>query len=77
MLETVDKIGNNPLGYATVIKDVRRANIARFPFALWFRVVRNAVVIGCLDSRRHPILAAERTAGVIEMPRKPDEPSLS
>jgi hypothetical protein len=36
-LETVEKIEVNPLGYATVIKDVRRANVARFLFALWFR----------------------------------------
>jgi len=49
-----------------VIDDVRRANIRRFPFALWFRVIEDgSVVIACLDSRRNPVLALERAKGVI------------
>jgi toxin ParE1/3/4 len=66
--EAVDRISNNPLGYRKRIKDVRMAAVPRFPFGLWFRVVDEAIVIGCLDRRRNPVLAKERAAGIIPFP---------
>jgi plasmid stabilization system protein ParE len=66
--EAVDAISRNPLGYRKRIKDVRVANVPRFPFGLWFRVVDEAVVIGCLDHRRNPVLVKERIGGVIPFP---------
>ena len=74
VLETVDRIGLNPLGYVPVIRDVRRANIRRFPYALFFKIEGDAVVIACLDSRRNPDLVRERISGVTEI-RKGPEPA--
>jgi toxin ParE1/3/4 len=66
--EAVDGIAQNPLGNRKRIKDVRMAKVERFPFGLWFRVVDEAVVIGCLDLRRSPVLAQERASGVVPLP---------
>jgi len=55
VLETVDSIALNPLGYEKRIKDVRMALVPKFPYGLWFRVVDEAVIIGCLDQRRNPV----------------------
>ena len=40
----------------------RRCNLGQFPFALWFKVVDEVVVVGCLHSSRNSILARERGA---------------
>src|SRR5205823_1479738 len=62
--ETIQKIAVNPLGYAMVIDNVRRANIRRFPMALWFLVEPDeSIVIACLDGRRNPVLAIHRARG--------------
>jgi len=66
--EAVDNIAQNPLGYQKRIRDVRMAVVPKFPFGLWFRVVDDAVIIGCLDQRRNPVLAKERASGVIPEP---------
>lgn len=68
VLEAVENIAQNPLGYEKRIKDVRMAVVPKFPFGLWFHVVDEAIVIGCLDQRRNPVLAKERAAGVIPFP---------
>jgi hypothetical protein len=52
MEETVRKITLNPVGYAPVIEDVRRANIKWFPLALWFRIdYDGSIVIACLHAK--------------------------
>ena len=53
VMEVVENIAGNPVGYRKRIKDVRMANVSKFPPGLWFRVVDEAVVIGCLDERRN------------------------
>ncbi|MEP6716841.1 MAG: type II toxin-antitoxin system RelE/ParE family toxin [Terriglobia bacterium] len=63
--EAVENIAQNPLGYEKRINDVRMAVVPKFPFGLWFRIVDEAIVIGCLDQRRNPVLAKERATGVI------------
>lgn len=68
VLDAVERISRNPRGYAKRIEDVRMAQVKKFPFGLWFRVVDEAVVIGCLDQRRNPVLAKERAFGVIPFP---------
>ena len=64
----------NPLGYTKLRGENRRCNLGQFPYALWFKIVDEIVVVGCLHGRRQPVLAKERGAGVIEIP-KPPEPS--
>ena len=72
--QALEKIGRNPQGYQKVIGENRRCNLEKFPYALWFKIVNEVVVVGCLDSRRDPTLARERAVGVIPLP-KPPEPS--
>ena len=73
--ETLERIETNPEGYAEGYRGLRRANLDQFPYGVWFRVMPdNSLVIACLHGRRHPVLAWERAAGVIPMPRKPSGP---
>jgi toxin ParE1/3/4 len=67
VMEAVDSIALNPIGCQKRIKDVRMAVVKKFPFGLWFKIVDEAVVIGCLDQRRNPVLARERAFGVIPL----------
>jgi plasmid stabilization system protein ParE len=51
----VTRIADNPLQFPLVLKDVRRAKLRRFPYALFFRVVDETVfVIACFHARRDP-----------------------
>ena len=68
--EGIGKIALNPLGYAVVSGENRRCVVDRFPYALWFKVRDNVVVVGCLHHRRALHLSKERGLGVIEF-RKP------
>ena len=72
--EGLSRIGANPLGYAKVRGENRRCNLDQFPYALFFKVVNEVVVVGCLHARRNPVIGRERWAGITEMP-KPPEPS--
>jgi toxin ParE1/3/4 len=73
--ETIGRIAENPAGYARAMRDVRVANLRQFPYGLWFRIRDDgSVVIGCLHGRRDRVLAKERAAGILEMP-KPKDPS--
>ncbi|MBV9266159.1 MAG: hypothetical protein JO061_08330 [Acidobacteriaceae bacterium] len=75
VLEAVEKIAQNPLGYERKIGHVRRCMVPRFQDALWFVVEPDeSIVIACLHGRRSPTLVKERAAGVIPLPRPP-EPS--
>lgn len=66
--EAVDSIGGHPQAYRKVIRDVRRANLHQFPYALWFRLEDDAVVIACLHAKRDEVLAKERALGILKMP---------
>jgi hypothetical protein len=58
----------NPLSYTPIIDGVRRANIRRFPLALWFRIDEDgSVVIACLHAKRD----LELNAFVIFRTKKP------
>lgn len=71
VLESIEAIERNPLAYAKVIGEARRAILTQFPYALYFRLEGDAIVIACLHHKRDTRLARERAAGVIEIP-KPD-----
>jgi plasmid stabilization system protein ParE len=72
VIEAIEAIERAPLGFSKVVGEGRRALLHRFPFALWFVVEDDAIVIACLHHKRDLKLARERIAGVIEIPRKPE-----
>jgi toxin ParE1/3/4 len=73
VLEAITRIEANPAGYALVFKNLRRCNVAKFPYALWFEVRSDkSLVIACLHPRRTRALMEERAAGVIQMPKPPE-----
>jgi hypothetical protein len=55
----------NPEGYAKIIKEARKAEVAKFPYSVWFRVRDDVLVIACLHGKRDRRLAVERASGVI------------
>jgi len=55
VVETVEKIIDNPLHYAVLEKRRRRAGVRRFPYGLFFLVEdARIVVIACFHGKRHP-----------------------
>jgi plasmid stabilization system protein ParE len=51
----VHTIGRNPLLFATVDKERRRAGVRRFPYGLFFLVEEDrVVVIACFHGKRDP-----------------------
>ena len=68
VLDTIDRIALNPEGYAKVIMDARRAELRKFPYSLFFTVKNDVLVIACLHGKRSPVLAVERSSGVLPMP---------
>ena len=69
--EAVDRIKAAPLGHQKVLKEARKCEIERFPYALWYSVEPDGnVVIGCLHGKRNRALVRERVSGVIELPKR-------
>ena len=64
----LDKIALNPTGYRKVFGENRRCTLEQFPYALWFKVENDVIVVGCLHAKRDPKLAKERRSGVIPLP---------
>jgi plasmid stabilization system protein ParE len=51
----VDAIAENPLRYPVVRRSTRRALIRRFPYAMYFRIYEeHVVVVACMHGRRNP-----------------------
>jgi plasmid stabilization system protein ParE len=51
----VQRLSFNPFQFPTVFTDIRRALLRRFPYALFFRIVDDAVfVLACFHSSRDP-----------------------
>lgn len=58
----IDAIAQQPLRYAVVRRDTRRALLRRFPYAIYFRVYGDlAVVVACMHGRRSPRRWQSRT----------------
>jgi toxin ParE1/3/4 len=71
VLEAVEKIAANPHGYAKVFQNLRRCNVPKFAYALWFEIrPDNSLVVACLHAKRSSQLAKERVP-VVEMPKPP------
>ena len=53
--EVLERIGRTPEMYTTVYHDVRRALTRRFPYAVYYRIAGNEVVVlGILHTHRDP-----------------------
>jgi plasmid stabilization system protein ParE len=52
---SVDEVAANPEAFPIVHRDTRRALVRRFPYALFYRVVGDQiVVIACFHAKRNP-----------------------
>ena len=52
--ETVDRIVSNPLMHPRVHRETRRAVLQRFPYAVYFRVTGEEIVVLAVHGRQHP-----------------------
>ncbi len=70
VLEAIERIEENPVGYAKVYRDARKIQLRQFhDWALWFKIMPdNSLIIACLSSKRNPKLGLERALGVIPFP---------
>ena len=51
----MDTVGENPEAYAAVRGDIRRVNLHRFPYALFYRFrAELIIVIACMHGSRDP-----------------------
>jgi len=52
---SIDSIAQHPLTYPIVRRNTRRALLRRFPYAIYFRVYDEVVVVvACMHGRRNP-----------------------
>jgi plasmid stabilization system protein ParE len=51
---TLEHVAENPLLFRRVRGETRRALIDRFPYALYFRVVGDDIVVLAVHGRQHP-----------------------
>lgn len=52
--EIVARVVANPLAFQRAHGETRRAVLARFPYAIYFRVVSEEIVVLALHGRQHP-----------------------
>jgi plasmid stabilization system protein ParE len=52
--ELVARMAANPLAFQRAHGETRRAVLARFPYAVYFRVVGEEIVVLALHGRQHP-----------------------
>lgn len=58
----VELISGTPLAFPLVRRNIRRALLRRFPYALFYRVVGDeAVVEACIHGKQHPRAWRSRT----------------
>ena len=58
---TIARAVRHPLAYAAGDRGLRRALVSRFPYAVYFRIYPDAlVVVGVMHGRRHPKLLKTR-----------------
>lgn len=51
----IDTIAEHPLRYPVVRRNTRRALLRRFPYAMYFRIYDEVVVVvACMHGRRNP-----------------------
>ena len=52
--ETVSRIIEHPLAYQRAHKETRRAVLSRFPFAVYYRIAGEEVVVQAVHGRQDP-----------------------
>jgi hypothetical protein len=52
--ETIERIADNPTQFRLVRSDTRRAIVNRFPYAVYFRLDGNDIVVLAVHGRQHP-----------------------
>jgi toxin ParE1/3/4 len=58
---TIVRIVRHPLAFAPGERGLRRALVSRFPYAIYFRIYPEAVVVvGVLHAKRHPRVVKAR-----------------
>jgi plasmid stabilization system protein ParE len=58
----IDAIAEHPVRYPVVRRDTRRALIRRFPYAIYYRIHDDVVVVvACMHGRRSPTRWQSRT----------------
>jgi plasmid stabilization system protein ParE len=58
----VDEVAEHPLKHPVVRRDTRRALLRRFPYAIYYRVYADlVVVVACMHGRRSPKRWQSRT----------------
>jgi len=57
----ISRIIEHPLAYAPVRGETRRAVLSRFPYAIYFRVTRETIVVLAVHGRQHPARWHRRT----------------
>ncbi len=58
--EAIEQIGTNPTLYAPIIGAARRVLVEQFPYALYYTISDDAIVIACLHGKRNPAIAVKR-----------------
>ena len=64
--QAVNQIAKSPLAARKVIDETRRVNLRQFPYALWYRVETDSIVIACLHAKRDFALAKKRALSLPE-----------
>ena len=61
LADIVERIQSMPRMYVTVVENVHRAKLRRFPYLLYYRVLENRIeVLAVLHSSRDPRLWRQR-----------------
>ena len=52
--EIISRIVDNPLAYQRAHKETRRAVLFRFPYAVYYRLADEDIVVQAVHGRQHP-----------------------
>lgn len=52
--DIVARIGENPLAFPRAHGETRRATLRRFPYAIYFRILDDDIVVLAVHGRQHP-----------------------
>ena len=50
----IARIAASPLAFPRVHNETRRAILSRFPYAVYFRLAREAIIVLAIHGRQHP-----------------------
>ncbi len=61
VVRSIERLAESPLHFPKVARDVRRARLHGFPYALYFRLMPHGIhVLACFHSRRDPKALRDR-----------------